>query len=210
MENQGDGIDWEDQWRRFAPNFYDGIAHIDLSAYGGNAPKDLLLKPGGGFGDLSHPTTRLCLKLMAPLVGNTTVIDIGCGSGILTLAALLMGATRAIGLDIDENALEHAQANARLNRLEKLASFGQRAKRISSPLLIVMNMIFSEQKQAWNAQKALSAPKRAYPAIIVTSGILAEQTGAYLAWTKMLDWNLLKEETEGEWTGFLFFKKDTP
>ena len=202
MTKQNDGIDWEEQWRNFAPSFYDGVSHIDLSPYACNGSFELLLKPGGGFGDLSHPTTRLSLKLMAPLIKETTVVDIGCGSGILMLSALLMGAKIAIGIDIDEAALEHAQANAQLNHLEKKAIFVKQANRFryKTPLVLVMNMIFSEQKVAWGSQATLHRQM----ANVVTSGILTEQREAYLAWTSQIGWKLLKEEAEEQWSGFVF------
>ena len=72
---------WDQQWELFAPQFKEGKAHIDLTDYG--VCKTLQLYPGPGFGDLSHPTTRLVLQLMKPHLQQRLAIDIGCGSGIL-------------------------------------------------------------------------------------------------------------------------------
>lgn len=76
----------------------------------------ITLDPGLAFGTGSHPTTRLCLRwLDAHLRGGETVLDYGCGSGILAIAASKLGARRVIGTDIDENALLASRANATLN-----------------------------------------------------------------------------------------------
>lgn len=79
---------------------------------------NLRLDPGLAFGTGTHPTTALCLEWLdqQPLQGQT-VIDFGCGSGILGIAALLLGATQAWGTDIDPQALEASRENARRNHL---------------------------------------------------------------------------------------------
>jgi ribosomal protein L11 methyltransferase len=77
---------------------------------------NLVLDPGAAFGTGSHPTTRLCLRWLERQVrGGERVLDYGCGSGILAIAALLLGAASARGVDIDPQALVAARANARQN-----------------------------------------------------------------------------------------------
>jgi len=77
---------------------------------------NLVLDPGAAFGTGSHPTTRLCLEwLCANLRGAETVLDYGCGSGILAIAAMKLGAARATGVDIDPQAILAARANAMQN-----------------------------------------------------------------------------------------------
>lgn len=79
---------------------------------------NIVLDPGLAFGTGSHPTTRLCLRwLEAHVRGGETVIDFGCGSGILAIAALKLGAQRARAVDIDEQALLAARQNAMQNRV---------------------------------------------------------------------------------------------
>lgn len=63
-------IDWHTQWEMFAENFYDGKAHIQIG------DKTLLLKPGAGFGDLSHPTTQLMVEMMQKYVPGEAVVDV--------------------------------------------------------------------------------------------------------------------------------------
>lgn len=77
---------------------------------------NLVLDPGLAFGTGSHPTTRLCLEwLEANLAPGSSVLDYGCGSGILAIAALKLGAADALGVDIDPAALAAAADNAARN-----------------------------------------------------------------------------------------------
>ena len=79
----------------------------------------LIIDPGLAFGTGTHPTTRLCLTwLDANLRGGESVLDYGCGSGILAIAAIKLGAARAAGVDIDATALVAARHNAMQNRVE--------------------------------------------------------------------------------------------
>lgn len=80
---------------------------------------NLLLDPGLAFGTGTHPTTALCLRwLSEQTLNGRTVIDYGCGSGILSIASLKLGADRAIGLDIDPQALVVTRENAARNHVE--------------------------------------------------------------------------------------------
>lgn len=79
----------------------------------------LNIDPGLAFGTGSHETTRLCLEAIEKyLTSGARVLDVGCGSGILAIGALLLGAQRAVGVDIDEIAVDTARENARLNGVE--------------------------------------------------------------------------------------------
>ncbi|MBC8570372.1 50S ribosomal protein L11 methyltransferase [Zongyangia hominis] len=79
----------------------------------------LRLDPGMAFGTGTHDTTRLCMQLIEKhMVPGCHVLDVGCGSGILSIAALLLGAKDALGVDIDQNAVKVAGENAALNGVE--------------------------------------------------------------------------------------------
>lgn len=82
------------------------------------------IDPGMAFGTGTHPTTQLCLELMEKAIVDTRssnngfrVIDVGCGSGILSIAALKLGATSALGVDIDETSIGNARQNADANQI---------------------------------------------------------------------------------------------
>jgi ribosomal protein L11 methyltransferase len=80
---------------------------------------NLALDPGLAFGTGSHPTTRLCLRWLArELRSGETLLDYGCGSGILAIAACRLGAGRVVGTDIDPQALRASRANAKRNDVD--------------------------------------------------------------------------------------------
>ena len=82
----------------------------------GFSGKTILIEPGSGFGTGTHPTTQLCLKWMEKyLVENTDILDYGCGSGILSIAAHKLGAKTVLGIDNDYQALRNAERNKSLN-----------------------------------------------------------------------------------------------
>jgi len=80
----------------------------------------LILDPGAAFGTGSHPTTKLCMLWLEKALASIqqyAVLDYGCGSGILSIAAMKLGATKAVGVDIDAHALDAARYNASLNNV---------------------------------------------------------------------------------------------
>jgi len=102
---------------------------------------NLLLDPGVAFGTGAHPTTRMCLRwLEASVRGGETVLDYGCGSGILAIAAMKLGAGSAMGVDIDADAVAQARANARANAVD--ATFLTAAARLELEAdLVVANIL---------------------------------------------------------------------
>lgn len=188
-----DEIDWERQWEAFSPEFSDGKFRLDLTPYG--CKKTLMLNPGPGFGDLSHPTTRLALTLLKGLPNGKNVVDIGSGSGILALAAAHLGAKGVVGLDIDKAANLHARKNARLNKLGEV-KFGLPRKCQAD--LFLMNMLFHEQQEAI---RSFLPPSK--DSIWITSGILKKQKASYEKWLKTLGFRIVKKIEEEGWLGYL-------
>lgn len=89
-----------------------------LEAEEGEARWVIRINPAMAFGTGTHPTTQLCLRLMERhLVPGRAVIDVGCGSGILTIAALKMGATHVLAVDVDGQAVASTLENASLNNI---------------------------------------------------------------------------------------------
>ena len=158
---------------------------------------NLTLDPGAAFGTGSHPTTRLCLQwLAAHIQGGERVLDYGCGSGILAIAALRLGAASARGVDIDPQALVAARANAMQNSVAaQFAAPGGEAgfdadvvvaNILANPLIALAPLLARATRPGGHA---------------VLSGILrdqqAEVAGAYAPWFEMApavfdeDWVLL-------------------
>lgn len=105
----------------------------------------LHLEPGLAFGTGTHETTRLCMELLEEYVRpGASILDVGCGSGILSVAGLLLGAGSAVGVDIDELAVKTARQNAELNGVEKQFTgvWGNLTEKISGSYdIIVANIV---------------------------------------------------------------------
>ena len=105
------------------------------------------LDPGLAFGTGTHETTRLCLEVLEKIVKeDTTVLDVGCGSGILGIASLLLGGKSAVGVDIDPMAVKTARENAVLNNVEDkfTAIEGNFTEKVSGKFDIVVANIVAD------------------------------------------------------------------
>ena len=107
----------------------------------------LVLDPGMAFGTGSHPTTRLCLEWLERTVStDISILDYGCGSGILAIAAAKLGAKEVLGVDIDLQAVSAAKSNAELNTVS--ARFEDSTKEIKGQFDIVVANILSNPLKA--------------------------------------------------------------
>lgn len=94
----------------------------------------IVIEPSMGFGTGHHATTRMCLRLLSNLdVSDLTVLDLGTGSGVLTMAAALSGARRVLGIDVDVDAIQSAETSARMNTLPDTIAFEVSDFRSSPP-----------------------------------------------------------------------------
>jgi ribosomal protein L11 methyltransferase len=138
---------------------------------------NLKLDPGLAFGTGSHPTTRLCLRwLDARLQGGETLLDYGCGSGILAIAAVKLGAARVDGVDIDAQAVTASHDNAELNAVD--ARFCLPAELAPAQYdIVVANILTNPLK----GMAPLLAGRVRPGGQLVLSGILAEQADEVMA-----------------------------
>ena len=142
---------------------------------------NIVLDPGLAFGTGTHPTTRLCLRwLDAQVRGGESVVDFGCGSGILAIAALKLGAGSASGVDIDPQAVDAARRNAEQNRVA--ATFVTAAEQLKPGEIVVANIL----AKPLIVLSALIADLTLPGGGLALSGILSEQAAevreAYRAW----------------------------
>jgi len=138
---------------------------------------NLILDPGMAFGTGSHPTTRLCLEwLERNVAAGCTVLDYGCGSGILAIAAARLGAARVAGVDIDPQAVEAARANAERNGVTAL--FADSAQPVAGEYDLVVANILSNPLRV--LAPAICAHVRSGGRLAL-SGILREQADEIIA-----------------------------
>ena len=149
---------------------------------------NLELDPGLAFGTGSHPTTRLCLRwLAANLAPGQSVLDYGCGSGILAIAAAKLGAAAVAGTDVDPQAIEASRANAARNGVR--ARFVLPDALAPDPVDVIVANILANPLRL--LAPVLAARVR-HGGAIVLSGILEDQVaavrGAYRRWFKLGAW----------------------
>jgi ribosomal protein L11 methyltransferase len=168
----------DQDWVRLTQSQFDPIPigeRLLITPSWHEAPADgriaIVLDPGLAFGTGSHPTTRLCLGwLERTLRGGETVIDYGCGSGILAIAAARLGASRVTGIDIDAQALRATRDNAKRNRVD-VDVRGTTDPRPAPADVVVANILSSPLKLLAPMLIGLVRPGGA----LVLSGVLARQ-----------------------------------
>lgn len=122
-----DGVnsdDWQDKWKAFFKPQSIGerlfVRPVWIDDYDSGSRAVLNIEPGAAFGTGTHETTRLCLETLDKIIKkDDTVLDIGCGSGILAIASMLLGAKEGFGVDIDPLAVKTAKENGLMNNLKE-------------------------------------------------------------------------------------------
>lgn len=126
--NQVNEEDWSTAWKAYYHPTKIGKKLVVVPCWEEYTPSPrevpVILDPGMAFGTGTHETTRLCMQLLEDCVGpDTRMLDVGTGSGILAITALLLGAQEAVGVDIDALAVKIAGENAALNGVEDKVRF---------------------------------------------------------------------------------------
>jgi ribosomal protein L11 methyltransferase len=151
---------------------------------------NLILDPGLAFGTGSHPTTRLCLQWLDQCLHNgESVLDYGCGSGVLAIAAMKLGAGQVTGVDIDPQAIQASRSNAEQNQVTAQFSLPDAAQQIEADV-VVANILTNPLKVLAPILAQAARPGGR----IVLSGILAEQAQAvrdvYERWFDMSEFGV--------------------
>ena len=202
-----DDQDWERAWMdqyvplRFGARTFIVPWNHELPAEADHAEAAVVrLDPGLAFGSGTHPTTALCLRWLDQLAGEgiltgATVLDFGCGSGILALAALKLGAAKAVGVDNDPQALTATFDNAERNGVgERLAVYLPQDEPVATYPVVVANILAS----ALDALADTLAARVASGGRIALSGILHGQEGDLLA--RYSEWfDDLVATQDGDW-----------
>ena len=205
VENQ----DWSESWKRHYRPLRLGRHLVIIPSWATTAlgPDDVpvLLDPGMAFGTGTHPTTQLCLELLEEnLRPGMTVIDLGCGSGILGLAALRLGAGLVLALDTDPEATRATQDNARLNQiganlrthLGSLTDLLQGGVQPGRAPLVVANILAGTLARMLGE----GLPRVLEPGgRLILSGILREQSAEVEAALEACGMTLVEQRTREDW-----------
>jgi len=198
---------WAEVWKKFYKPFYAGNHLVvkptweDFSP----APGDRIIEidPGMAFGSGTHETTGMCISLLEEMIhGGENVIDVGTGSGILAIAAALLGAGHVLAVDIDPDAVRVARENILHNHVEQIvaAQEGDLLKDVSETCDICVANIISDIIVMF-AQPLM---KHIVPGgKFICSGIVRERTGEVRQALEQAGYEIIKEMHRGEWTAFL-------
>ena len=204
--------DWRNNWRKFfQPMPVGEKLLINPSWFTDTDPKGRLMMnidPGLAFGTGKHETTQLCMEALERCVkGGEKVLDVGCGSGILGIAAVMLGADSAFGVDIDEVAVRTANENAAVNHVDDKVSAiaGDLVDKVDGKYDIVVANIVAD------AIIALSASVSNFmtdEAVYIISGII--DTRADDVKNAICDtFDIVEENTHRGWYCFVLKKKQS-
>ena len=177
------------------------------------AAGDILLEldPGMAFGTGTHATTRLCLELLEKLVyeeaafrENGAVLDVGCGSGVLGIAAALFGADKVVALDIDPIAIAVTSENAAINAVDHIVAASETPlAEVGDNYAIVLANILAEELVKMGC---LLTDRVAAGGFLILSGILIEREAFVLAGFGQLPLQLHSVTRQEEWCCIVFRK----
>ena len=208
-----DDADWENNWKQFYKPMEIGerlivIPEWESAKTHGRIP--LILNPGLTFGTGSHATTRLCLTALEKHVTDgQRVLDLGCGSGILSIAALLLGAEHAFACDIDEKCVDVAYENAALNGIGRdrytvrwgdVLSDRQLQKEMGDKYDIIVANIVSDVIIGLAPQVR---PFLKEGGLFLTSGIIDTRAEEVAEKLRQNGWEIVEERSSEGWFSFL-------
>lgn len=194
--------DWDTRWRDFhKPVVLDGRLSVRPPwEPRSEAAIDLVIDPGQAFGTGAHASTRLCLELMLELDPGGRFLDLGCGSGVLAIAAARLGWAPVLALDNDPASVRATRENARANRVE--LEVGRHDLRTDPPRTadtVVANLL-GPLLHAWATRLAL-APR--LPERVIASGLLREETAAVAEAFAARGLSQVQRRERGEWAAVL-------
>lgn len=205
--------DWANNWKKYFHTMEIGDKLI-VKPYWEEVPKSdkmvFEINPGLTFGTGSHHTTRLCLEDIEKTVKKgDTVLDLGCGSGILSIVSLMFGAESAIAVDIDSNSLETAYDNLLRNNIEK-----DRYEVLIGNILSDISLQNTVLKQKYDVVlanivadviiAALPFVKRALKpdGIFITSGIIEDRINDVISALSESGFEILSQKRSSDWAEF--------
>lgn len=196
-----DDVEWADAWReQYVAQRIGRVVIVPSWAEEPIAPGEVavVLDPGMAFGTGLHPTTRGCLELLQELTPMpAAVLDVGCGSGILALAALRLGAERAVAVDTDENAVRATTENADRNGLADrvVVARGTLGEATEAYGLVLANLVAAVLVEL--APRLAAHLKR--DGTLVAGGIIAPRAGEVVEALAAAGLAVRERRDDGEW-----------
>ncbi len=194
--------DWRERWKLFFQPFRisDRLAVRPPWADPDEGPGvELVIDPGMAFGTGHHETTRLCLEALDALLGGpeppAELLDVGCGSGILSIAALRLGARRAVAVDIDADSVRATSENAEANSVVVEVS-GTPVGEVGQTFPLVIANILASILQTMAED---IAPRVAPGGRLMLSGALEEQADELAARYEALGLRRIGQARQGRW-----------
>lgn len=203
--------DWENNWKDYFKSIPVGKKLMIHPVWDDDFDPDdravLDIEPGLAFGSGGHDTTRLCLEMMEDYVTrDTEFLDVGCGSGILSVSALLLGAKKAVAVDIDPLAVKKARENAELNGFDETrytALEGDLADKVTGKYNVVAANIVADVIILFCSQvKEFMSDD----AVFITSGIIDTREPDVLEAFKKYGFSIVERRERGGWLCFALKK----
>ena len=204
--------DWQNNWKQYYHPMPIGkkllIRPLWENEFDAQGRKVLNIEPGLAFGTGSHPTTKLCLETLEDYIkDDSTVLDIGCGSGILSIASVLLGAKSTLGVDIDSLAVKTAVKNAEENNFdENRIKFikGDLSDKVSGKFSVVVANIVADIIIRFNS---LVGDFIEDGGIYITGGIIENREEDVLSSFAENGFEVLERREESGWLVFALTKK---
>jgi ribosomal protein L11 methyltransferase len=199
--------DWSERWREFHRPVVVGGGRIAVRppwepAVG--AEIDLLIDPGQAFGTGAHATTRLCLELMLGLPVGGGFVDLGCGSGVLAIAAARLGYAPVVALDFDPASVVATGENALANRVQvSVRRFDLRGDGEVPGARTVAANLLGPLLREWAARLAWAGCSGAVPERLIASGLLVREADGIAAAFAAAGLREARRLESGEWAALL-------
>ncbi|MBR6510553.1 MAG: 50S ribosomal protein L11 methyltransferase [Clostridia bacterium] len=206
-----DDSDWNENWKKYFHTIEIGDKLAVVPSWEEYENKDnrtvLNIDPGAAFGTGTHATTSLCLNVLDKRVTeDMSVLDIGCGSGILAIASVLLGAKSALGVDIDAQSVKTAKENAEINAISDKTDFivGNLADKVSGKYDIICANIVADVIISLlpDVDKFL-----ADNGIVIISGIIDIREEDIMKAVKDNNFAILESHYKDNWCAFVLKKE---
>ncbi len=210
--------DWSHSWKKYFKNIEVGQSLLIRPSWSKRLARRgqalVVLDPGLSFGTGQHPTTSFCLgQLVAARLKSVqqSALDVGCGSGILSIAAVKLGYQPVRAFDFDPVAVRVAQANARRNRVhDRLVISRGDLTKISKQSRVRYDVVCANLIDDLLVEEAVKILNRLKPGgLLVLAGILKDQFPRVRQTYERLGLKLLNSRTEAEWSSGSFAYKGT-